>query len=146
MRAASSRCVRYGCGMLRPVVAFEGKHCTIKIRRPAGRVSVLVITGTDVGELGEAPFRELDADLETGGLELFIDARDTQGASIDVSGQWAQWLRTHRERFRRISMLTGSRFVQLTADFVRRFAELGDRMMIYTDPAAFETALSLACA
>ncbi len=132
--------------MPRPLIAFEGVHCAIRVRRPAGRVVVLEITGRDTGELGDGPFRELDADLEAGGLELFIDARGTQGASIDVSGQWATWLRTHRARFRRISMLTGSRFVQLTADFVRRFAELGEVMNVYTDPTAFETALSLAIA
>lgn len=45
-------------------------------------------------------------------------------------------------RFRHISMLTGSRFIKLTADFVRRFAELGDLMRIYTDPSAFDGALS----
>ena len=41
-------------------------------------------------------------------------------------------------------MLTRSRFVQLTADFVQRFAELGPRMRIFTDPVAFDTALELA--
>ena len=38
-------------------------------------------------------------------------------------------------------MLTGSRFVQVTADFVRRFADLRDMMCIYTEPAAFDAAL-----
>jgi hypothetical protein len=130
---------------LRSVVAFEGVHCAIQVRRPAERVTVLVIVGKDGGELGDAPFRELDGDLERGDLQLFIDARATMGANLDVSGRWAQWMRTNRARFRRVSMLTGSRFVQLTAEFVRRFAELGDTMNVYTDPAAFETALSLAC-
>jgi hypothetical protein len=41
-------------------------------------------------------------------------------------------------------MLTRSRFVQLTADFVQRFAELGDRMRILTDPTSFDTAVQLA--
>jgi hypothetical protein len=40
-------------------------------------------------------------------------------------------------------MLARSKFVQLTADFVQRFAQLGDRMRIYTEAAAFDTALSL---
>ena len=34
------------------------------------------------------------------------------------------------------------RFVQLTAQTVRNFAELGERMRIYTDPAAFEDELA----
>jgi phage regulator Rha-like protein len=41
-------------------------------------------------------------------------------------------------------MLTGSRFVQLTADFIRRFAELGGAMLIYTEGAAFDDALATA--
>jgi hypothetical protein len=41
-------------------------------------------------------------------------------------------------------MLTGSRFVQLTADFVRRFADLGDAMLIYTDSKPFEEMRALA--
>lgn len=56
------------------------------------------------------------------------------------------WLRAHRDRLHQIHMLTGSRFVQLTADFVRRFAELGDAMLIYTDGAAFDDALRTATA
>ena len=131
---------------MRTRVVFEGVHCSIAIDRPAGRVTRLVIEGRDGGELGDAPFRELDADLERGQLQLFIDARATSGANLDVSGRWAAWLRQHRARFRRVSMLTGSRFVQLTAEFVKRFAELGDLMIVFTDPAAFETALALACA
>jgi hypothetical protein len=43
-------------------------------------------------------------------------------------------------------MLTGSRFVQLSAELVRRFAELGDLMRLYTDPAAFDEALGGAVA
>jgi hypothetical protein len=38
-------------------------------------------------------------------------------------------------------MLTGSRYVRMTADFVRRFAELGDAMLIYTEPSVFDDAL-----
>jgi hypothetical protein len=130
---------------MRPTVTYEGVDCTIAIRRPAERVTVLVITGKDRGEHGDAPMRALTEDLERGQLELFIDARGTQGANLDVSGQWARWLGANKARFRRVSMLTGSRFVQLTAEFVRRFADLGELMNVYTDPTAFETALSLAC-
>jgi hypothetical protein len=39
-------------------------------------------------------------------------------------------------------MLTGSRYVRMTADFVRRFAERGDAMLIYTEPGVFDDALN----
>jgi hypothetical protein len=71
-------------------------------------------------------------------------ARHGKGASVDVSGEWAIWLRANKSRFVHVSMLTGSRFIQLSADLVRRFAELGEIMRIYTDPAAFEAALASA--
>jgi hypothetical protein len=96
-----------------------------------------------VGEFGDFPMQELDKDLAKDHLlELFIDARAVKGASVEVSSEWAQWLGKHRSHFSHISMLTGSRFIQLTANFVRRFAELGEVMRIYTDPVAFDAALA----
>lgn len=123
---------------------FEGLHSTLVISRPARHVVVLTISGRDAGEHGDSPLRALDDELQLGPYSLFIDARRTQGASLDVSNVWAQWLRGHRDQLHQIHMLTGSRFVQLTADFVRRFAELGDAMRIYTDGAAFDEALRAA--
>jgi hypothetical protein len=123
---------------------FEGAHSTLTLSRPASHVVVLTITGRDAGEHGDAPLRALDEELIAGPFALFIDARKTQGASVDVSNVWAQWLRAHRDQLHRVHMLTGTRFVQLTADFVRRFAELGDSMLVYTDGAAFDEDLRLA--
>jgi len=105
---------------------------------------VLRLTGWDVGEFGDAPMKALAAPIAPGRVQLFIDARAVKGAAIDVSSEWAQWLRRHKSRFARISMLTGAPFVQLTAKFVQRFAELGDLMRIYTDPGAFEADLRAA--
>ena len=114
----------------RPAVRFDGPQCSIVIERPRRGVVVLRISGRDVGEFGDKPMREIDGDLEAGAIELFVDARKVQGASLDVSSDWAQWLMKHRDRLRRVSMLTSTRFIQMTADFVRRFAGLGDIMRI----------------
>jgi hypothetical protein len=123
-------------------VVFRGEHCTLVIRRPAERVVLVSFSGNDVGEFGARPFEELAHDLpgETP-LELFIDARRVVAASMDVSSDWSRWLAAHRGQLRHVSMLTGSRFVQLTASFVRKVADLGEVMRIYTDPASFEGAL-----
>lgn len=130
--------------LVTPVV-LAGAHCTITLSRPAPRTVVVQISGMDVGELHRRPFAELETLLiGERPVELFIDARDARGPSVDVSASWASWLREHREQLAHINMLTRSRFVQLTADFVQRFAELGDRMRIFTDPSAFDTALQLA--
>lgn len=122
---------------------LEGVNGSMRIDEPAPGVVLVVIEGTDIGELGDAPFRVLAPLLEGDRpVEMFIDARDARGPSIDVSNDWALWLARHRDRLRHVSMLTANRFVQLTADFVRRFADLGDLMRLYTDPAVFEGALS----
>lgn len=74
-------------------------------------------------------------------VQLFIDARDVLGASIEVSGDWAGWLSAHRAILESVTMLTGSRFIQITAEFVRRFSSLEGSMRICTDPMVFDHAL-----
>ena len=104
---------------------------------------VLRISGPDVGEFGDAPMKSLDEWMaDSGPIELFIDARDVRGASIEVSGDWAAWLNTHKNALRGVTMLTGSRFIQVTAEFVRRFASLEGVMRVCTEPAVFDQALA----
>jgi hypothetical protein len=124
------------------LIVFEGIHCTLTIERPSPGVVLATFRGHDIGEFGDAPFIELAKDL-AGGLpiELFVDARRTLGASIDVSNDWARWMLTNRVQLHRVNLLCGSRFIQLTANFVRRFTGFEGRMRIYTDAIAFEQAL-----
>jgi hypothetical protein len=121
--------------------------CDLAVERPAAGLVLIRLNGWDTGEFGDAPMREIAKDFGAGApLELFIDARAVKGATIDVSNDWALWLRANRSRFGHISMLTGSPFVQLTAKFVQRFADLGEIMRIYTDARAFDAALQTATA
>lgn len=121
-----------------------GANVSFSIERVAPAVVVVAIFGRDVGEHGDRPLRALSDLLAEGPFELFIDARHTTGASIDVSNVWSSWLRRHRDDLHRIHMLTASRYVQITADFVRRFADLGDAMLLYTDAASFDEQLRAA--
>jgi hypothetical protein len=106
---------------LLPTLEYEGIHCSLIIRRPAPGVAVVVLQGADTGEFADFPMRELSKDLERyGSIDLFIDARAVRSASIEVSSEWVFWMRTHVERFRQICMLTGSRYIQITAQFARR--------------------------
>jgi hypothetical protein len=125
---------------------LEGMHCTLSVERPVPGVVLVSFAGTDVGEFGDAPFRELENDVATGkAFELFIDAHKGRAASIHVSNDWARWLKARRRSLTCVHMLTATKFVQLSADLVRRFAELGDAMRIYTDRGAFTAALAAAC-
>ena len=132
---------------LLPTVEHEGIHCSLLIRRPAPAIAVVVLKGSDTGEFADFPMKELSKDLRRyGSIELFIDARAVRGASIEVSGEWAFWMRTHARSLGQICMLTGSRYIQITAHFARRFVGLGDQMKLFTDAAAFEETLAAAVA
>ena len=123
-------------------IRYEGVHCTLTILPFPPRVALLRIQGCDVGEFGDAPMKALQDSIREGEpMDLFIDARDVSGASIEVSGEWASWLSAHRIALRSVTMLTGSRFIYVTAEFVRRFANLGGLMRICTEPAVFDQAL-----
>jgi hypothetical protein len=123
-------------------IRYDGIHCNLAIQQFGSKVVVLRISGTDIGEFGDAPMQGMNECLAGAEpVEFYIDAREVRGASIEVSGEWARWLGAHRVQFSGIRMLTGSRFVEVTADFVRRFADLQGIMRIYTEPAAFDAAL-----
>jgi hypothetical protein len=125
-----------------PDVEYEAVHCRLSIKRPAPAIVLVVLAGSDIGEFGDLPMREVAKDFDRfGSIELFIDARAVRGASIEVSSKWAFWMATHRTRFREINMLTGSRYIEITAAFVRRFSGLSGRMRLFTDSAAFDEGL-----
>ncbi len=123
-------------------VRFDGIHCNLTIEKCPNRIVLMNISGTDVGEFGDAPMKALDDWIRgSAPVHLFIDARNVRGASIEVSGDWAGWLSARKAALASVTMLTGSRFIQLTAEFVRRFASLEGSMRICTDPAAFDQTL-----
>jgi hypothetical protein len=126
-------------------VTFEGAHCAIELKRISHSLILIRISGSDTGELRDAPMRKLDEWLgHAEAVELFIDARKVRGASIDVSSDWAEWFTAHRERFNSITMFTGNKFIQITAEFVRRFAGLNGIMWVCTDARVFDLALEQA--
>lgn len=124
-------------------IRYDGIHCNFAIEQLSRGVILLKISGTDIGEFGDTPMVALgDWLTDVSQIEFFIDARDVRGASIDVSGEWGKWLVRHKAKMRTITMLTGSRFVQITAEFVRRFSDLEGVMRICTEPEVFETTLA----
>ena len=73
------------------VVLLEGAHCTMRIERVAAGVLLLTIAGRDAGELGDAPLRALDRLAgDAARLDIFVDARETGGATIDVEGGFSR--------------------------------------------------------
>jgi hypothetical protein len=126
-------------------ICFEGVHCTLKLSSPADRLWLATFVGHDVGEFGDAPLRHLAEFLDQSQrMTLFVDGRDVPGASVEVSGNWAVWMQQNRDRLQQVHILCGSRFIHLTANFVKRFAGLEGKMFVYTEATAFEHALGAA--
>jgi len=122
---------------------LESAACNFTIERRAPSLVVVRIDGHDVGEFGELPMRCIEAFLPRElPAQLFVDARRTRGASMQVGNDWSAWLSRHRDRFAAIHMLAGSRYVHLTAEFVRRFSELEKLMRVHTTEADFDAALA----
>jgi hypothetical protein len=126
-------------------VTFEGAHCAVELKQFSKSLIVMRLSGSDTEELRDAPMRTLNDWLgQAEAIEFFIDARKVRGASIDVSSGWATWFTANRDRFKSITMLTGNKFIQITAEFVRRFAGLNGIMWVCTDAKVFDLALEQA--
>ena len=122
---------------------LETPGCSFLIERRSATLVYVRIDGHDVGEFGEQPMRCIEAFMSPSlPVELFVDARGTRGASMDVSNAWSAWLGRNRGRFSAIHMLAGSRYVHFTAEFVRRFSELEQLMRVHTSAADFDAALA----
>ncbi|HLK68740.1 MAG TPA: hypothetical protein VKU19_35155 [Bryobacteraceae bacterium] len=126
-------------------IRYEATHCNLVIQRFPPGVIILRIAGCDVGEFGKEPMNEIGAWIDAAHpVDFFIDARDVTGASIAVSGDWALWLSAHKSGLRSVTMLSGSRFIHVTAEFVRRFASLEGIMRVCSEPAVFDAEVAQA--
>jgi hypothetical protein len=122
---------------------FQTGECTLVIGALCDNRLLVTLAGHDLGQLGRAPFDELERRCgQATGIELFIDLHAARGATIEVSGSWAVWLRRNRARFSCVTMLTGSPFIHLSAKAVQRFSQLGERARLCSDPVAFAGALN----
>jgi hypothetical protein len=121
---------------------FRSEGCKLEISKlRAGRVLV-VLEGRDLGQLGQEPFRELERSLDPNGpSDLFFDLRAALGATLEASGGWAVWLRANQRRLRHVNLLTARPVVGLSARAVVRFSQLGSKAQLYSDAAAFDSAL-----
>lgn len=113
--------------------------------RPKPSVLVVTIEGYDKGQFGTAPFDEISSALRVATpLELFVDARNTVGATVRVSQDWTSFLSRHQREFRHVHVLVGSKVVELTVAIAQHLSRTGNLLQIYSAPAIFEAQLEAA--
>jgi hypothetical protein len=115
------------------------------LRRLGPAVVLISATGHDKGHLGENPFLWLERELgRHGSIEVFVDMRAMFNATQTVADRWSEWIQRHRSRLRHMSLLVGSKYVQMTVEVAKLFSRTGELMRVYTDAAAFSDAIAQA--
>lgn len=125
---------------------LRSETCRFVFTRLRPGVVLVSIFGPDSGEFGAAPFEELEAELQRFGqpLELFVDTRATARVPGGVTDAWTSWFVRHQGSLTRVSILVGSKAVQLAVSMVQHFSRTGGLMTIYTEPAEFQQAIGRA--
>ena len=95
-------------------------------------------SGSDTGQFGTAVLDEVRAEaMRFGPVRLFVDATGAQYVAVEVSREWTKFFSTNRNNLRRVSVLVGSRAMQLTVAIAQHLSSTGSLVQIYTDPDLF---------
>jgi hypothetical protein len=124
---------------------LKGQGATMVLTRLGPAIVLLSATGHDKGQFGDAPFEWLEREMGRHGvIEVFVDTREMFNATQTVADGWSEWIKRHRARLRRMSLLVSSKYVEMTLEVAKLFSRTGDLMRIYTDAPAFSDAISQA--
>jgi len=106
---------------------------------------LLTISGTDKGQFGTATLDEIRLEmLRMRPVELFVDAAGAVAVSVAVSKEWTQFFSLNRDHLRRVSVLVGSKAIELTVAIAQHLSQTGNLIQIYTDAELFHARVSAA--
>ncbi len=119
--------------------------CSFAYRRLRPGKLLVTIEGNDKGHFGTASLDEIRLEILRGKpLELFVDARAATGAAVSVSNEWTQFFAQNRENLSRVSVLVGSKVMNLTVAIAQHLSRTGNLIQIYSDPETFDAQLAAA--
>ena len=99
---------------------------------------LITIDGNDTGQFGTAALDEIRLEcLRHGPLDLLIDAHGAALVSTQVSQEWTRFFSDNRQQLRRVSVLTGSKLVNLAVAIARHLSHTGKLIQIYSDSELF---------
>lgn len=120
-------------------VNLTAGSCTFAYRRLRPGALLVSITGHDTGQFGTSTLDEIRLELlRHRPLELFIDAREALGPAVSVSSEWTRFFALNRDQLRRVSVLVGSKVVELTIAIAQHLSRTGNLIQIYSDAETFE--------
>jgi hypothetical protein len=138
-----------GSGILREQLPGGGKlssaRCTFVFHRLGQGAMLVVVTGIDSGEFGTATLDEIRIELlRHRPLELFIDAQAAVAVAVTVSKDWTHFFSLNREHLKRVSVLAGSKAVELTVAIAQHLSQTGNLIQIYTERELFDARVAAA--
>ena len=120
-------------------VRLRAGDCSFVYRRPRPGALLVTITGMDAGQFGTTTLDEITTALaREGRLELFVDAREALAPSVSVSEDWTRFFAEHRGELKRVSVLVGSKVLELTIAIAQHLSRTGSLIQIYSDPESFD--------
>jgi hypothetical protein len=124
-------------------VRITGPTCSFVYARPRPGALLVTITGNDTGDLGALPLDEMTDGIAAlpPPLELFVDTSGAGSVASRVREEWTAWFVAHGPSLRRIHVLTGSRFFQMTVSVAKELSRTAELIRIHDSPASFEKAL-----
>lgn len=106
---------------------------------------LVTISGSDMGQFGQAALDEIRLEiLRHAPLEVCIDASEVTLISTEVSKEWTAFFSSARAQLRRVSVLTGSRLVNLIVEIAQHLSQTGNLIQIYSDRELFEEIVTCA--
>jgi hypothetical protein len=100
---------------------------------------LVTIIGQDSGQFGSSALDEIRMEImRQGTLELLVDASAAVLVSTEVSQEWTRFFSLSRQQLRRVSVLTGSKLMNLTVAIAQHLSQTGNLIQIYSDRALFD--------
>jgi hypothetical protein len=118
---------------------------TFTFQRLAPGALLVTFSGQDAGQFGQAALDEIRMEmLRTQPLELLVDAEQAVMVAAEPSHDWRQFFSNNRQQLKRVSVLTGTRFVNLIVSIAQHLSQTGNLIHICPDRAAFDAAVQRA--
>jgi hypothetical protein len=106
---------------------------------------LITVDGIDNGQFGTATLDEVRIEfLRHRPLELFVDAQAAVAIGVGVSKEGTHFFALTREHLKRVSVLVGSKAIELTVAIAQHLSQTGNLIQIYTDRELFESRVSAA--
>jgi hypothetical protein len=120
-------------------VILKSGRCTFEFSRRGRGVLEVRIEGTDKGQFGTAALDEIAlAIVRERPIELFVDASKASMPTVEVSKEWTHFFSLNRKDLKRVSVLVGSRSVELTVAIAQHLSRTGNLIQIYSDRSLFD--------